>query len=168
MEPVTYKRHPDFKKLFCGTNGEIFSLNRNIFLKGSYDKDGYVSVCVSKLGKPFLKRKHKLVLETFLGYSDLTVDHLNNVKTDNRLINLEYITRSENVSRSYRTGVPNRRVCNGERATGAKLKEEDVKDIIKMGRLHKHKIMELGIVYNVSYATIFNITRNKSWKYLQR
>lgn len=168
MEAITYKRHPEFRALFCGTSGDIFSLNKSIFLKGTPDKDGYLSICVSRLGKAFSKRKHRLIMEAFVGISDLTVDHLNNVKTDNRLTNLEYVTREENVSRSYHLGASNKRVCNGERANGAKLRENEVKDIIKMGRLKKYKIMELVDLYRVSYATIFNITRNKSWRYLQR
>lgn len=42
---------------------------------------------------------HRLVLEAFIGKSDLTTDHINSIKTDNRLENLEYVSIRENQHR---------------------------------------------------------------------
>lgn len=39
---------------------------------------------------------HRLVLSAFKGVSDLEVNHINEIKTDNRLSNLEYCTSSYN------------------------------------------------------------------------
>jgi hypothetical protein len=44
---------------------------------------------------------HRLVMLTFIWYSELQVNHINHIKTDNRLENLEYCTQSENVKCSY-------------------------------------------------------------------
>lgn len=43
---------------------------------------------------------HRLVMLAFHGKSDLTVDHLNMNKQDNRLENLEYVTVVENTKRA--------------------------------------------------------------------
>ena len=59
---------------------------------------------------------HKLVATSFLGWdpekSELQIDHINEDKTDNRLVNLQIITSRKNVSRSmsnmYGTGVSKR------------------------------------------------------------
>jgi hypothetical protein len=39
---------------------------------------------------------HRLVLEAFLPMEEKEVDHINNIRTDNRLINLRWATSSEN------------------------------------------------------------------------
>ena len=45
---------------------------------------------------------HRLVLLAYKGHSELDVDHKNQVKTDNRLCNLHYVTRLENnLNRDY-------------------------------------------------------------------
>ena len=49
------------------------------------------------------ERIHRLILECFVGLSDLVVDHLNGNKQDNRLQNLEYITSKENTRRYHIT-----------------------------------------------------------------
>ena len=40
---------------------------------------------------------HRLILLAYKGESELEVDHKNQVKTDNRLCNLHYVTRQENM-----------------------------------------------------------------------
>lgn len=42
------------------------------------------------------RRIHRLVMEAFVGFSDLEVNHKNGIRADNRLGNLEYCTRSYN------------------------------------------------------------------------
>lgn len=41
---------------------------------------------------------HRLVMQTFVGFSDLVVNHINEIPYDNRLENLEYITSKENIN----------------------------------------------------------------------
>lgn len=43
---------------------------------------------------------HRLVLMTFSHVSQLDVDHINGKRKDNRLCNLEYVTKRENMCRS--------------------------------------------------------------------
>lgn len=59
---------------------------------------GYLTVALMLNGSRVTRKVHKLVALTFLGDSHgLDVNHVNGVRTDNRLTNLEYVTRSYNL-----------------------------------------------------------------------
>lgn len=73
-------------------------------LKGGTRDTGYRSVYLMINGsKGSWHSVHRLVLTTFQGPSSLTIDHLNGIKDDNRLENLEYVTYRENASRYHQT-----------------------------------------------------------------
>ena len=51
--------------------------------------------------------KHRFIFECFHGKindAKLVVDHINNIKTDNRLENLQSITQSQNLKKEHRKG----------------------------------------------------------------
>lgn len=91
--------------------GNVKSLNYNRtnkekILKPKLDK-GYLRVVLSKHGVVKTKTIHQLVAESFLGhkpnkYSGLIVDHINNIKTDNRVNNLQLTTQRNNVTKSVK------------------------------------------------------------------
>lgn len=71
-------------------------------LKKHINTHGYeaVNICVDRKWKYI--RVHRLVMLSFIGHSELDVDHINGIKSDNRLSNLEYVTERENVYRFYK------------------------------------------------------------------
>ncbi len=75
--------------------------------KPVYDKDGYKFVVLCKNGVVSSKRVHRMVCESFYGINKNKpiVNHINGVKYDNRVDNLEWCTRSENQLHAYRTGL---------------------------------------------------------------
>ena len=64
---------------------------------------GYFSVVLCKASEFKRKHVHQLVAIAFLGHipcgHNLVVDHINTIKTDNRLDNLQVITQRENLSK---------------------------------------------------------------------
>jgi hypothetical protein len=68
-------------------------------------KNGYLSVNLSFSGKVKHCLVHRLVLEAFKGKSVLHVNHINGVKNDNRLENLEYCTPRENINHAVKNGL---------------------------------------------------------------
>ena len=73
---------------------------------GCLKKSGYILITVYDLGiKKHLK--HRFIFECFHGKinnAKLVVDHINNIKTDNRLENLQLITQSQNQKKEHRKG----------------------------------------------------------------
>ena len=92
---MRYKKIDD---LIVFENGKIYKEMKNkCKLTGlTKSKNGYLIIRVK--GKRMYV--HRLVMLAFHGKSDLTVDHLNMNKQDNRLENLEYVTTVENIKRA--------------------------------------------------------------------
>ena len=82
-------------------------LQRNGFiLNPQKDGCGYLHVRLVKDRRYILYKVHQLVGAAFLGYDrknneNLVIDHLNGIKHDNRVENLEVVTRSENSKRFW-------------------------------------------------------------------
>jgi hypothetical protein len=67
------------------------------------DSYGYLRLSLTKDNKRKTKKVHQLVAIAFLNHNPsdkkYVVDHINNIKTDNRLVNLQLISQRENVSK---------------------------------------------------------------------
>lgn len=120
--------------------------------KQSNHSNGYLQTSIRN--KSFLV--HRLVLETF---SDIpngkVVNHLNGVKTDNRLINLEATTYSGNNKHAIDTGL---------RKVASKLNEAQVACIKKLLKSKKYGRAEIAKMFLVSYSAIRDIDTRKNWK----
>ena len=83
--------------------GRVKSLRYGNILNPYINSTGYKVVNLSENTKRVTKKVHSLVAECFLNHTPngykLVVDHINNVKTDNSLNNLQIITHRENCSK---------------------------------------------------------------------
>ena len=62
----------------------------------------YFSICDKKLEKPKIYYQHRFVYEVFKGPIPrcFEVDHVNEIKTDNRIKNLQILSHKQNVQKS--------------------------------------------------------------------
>ena len=104
MQEEIWKDVPSFEGLYMASNtGLVKSLKRKkeVILSAKPDKYGYCRANLTKRGARWLTSIHRIVMTTFMGPSELTIDHINMNKTDNRLENLEYVSLRENIVRSF-------------------------------------------------------------------
>jgi hypothetical protein len=133
------------------------------------NKRGYLTVAPVKSGwrqRPMMV--HRLVLETFVSPAPKeghTPNHINGIKTDNRLANLEWVTHSENIKHAYDTGLHGR--YPGSQASNAKLTEDKVAQILERIAM-RHFRKDVAKDFGVSLKAIDEIVAGNHWKHVPR
>ncbi|WJY27425.1 HNH endonuclease [Sporosarcina trichiuri] len=139
------KNGTEFKRLARG----------KILTPGVFTKCGHLSLPLGRRthGRPV----HQLVLLAFEGPcpEGMEVRHLNGDPQDNRLANLEYGTRTENILDVYRQGKRWR-----------KLSTEDVQEI-RRRLASEEAVKSIAASFEVSIVTIYNIKKGVFYGWLK-
>lgn len=92
---------------FISTNGEVRSGYTNKILKPLLKKGGYYECCLYINTKKVYLCIHRLVAQAFLPNPNnyKTVNHINGVKTDNNVKNLEWCSYQQNAIHAWKTGL---------------------------------------------------------------
>lgn len=136
-----------------------YRTRKGFILKQQQKKNGYKQICLSSndISKYFLV--HKLVAEAFLGErrNGMTINHIDNNKTNNCISNLEFVSIQENISHN---------MVNGIRIANAKLNNDIVKHIRSISNPTAQDKKDLAAKYGVSRTIIYSVMRGKAWKHV--
>ena len=148
--------------------GDIISISyqkgkMSAFLTPSKDKDGYL-LCA-------LKHKwykvHRLVAQHFLNnpLNKKNVNHINGIKSDNRVENLEWCTHKENMQHAVLNNLNG--FAKGEKSPKTKLKNDDIRKI-RFLKNNGYTSRQLAEIYNISFGSIRKIVYNERWKHIEK
>ncbi len=134
-----------------------------LVMKPSLDRYGYFKMCLRFNGENKCVTVHRLVAQTFIPNPDNKpcVNHINGIKTDCCVRNLEWVTHSENTQHAYDTNLCSnnaQRKLTNEQAH--KIREEYIKGDKTYG------VEPLARKYGVYPQTIRKIVQNKTYKYI--
>ena len=107
MDEELWREWPQDPRIMVSNMGYVVSYKRGepYPLKVSHNNGGYQMVGAGYNGRP--QYVHRMVAETWIpnpnNYEQ--VNHINGDKDDNRVENLEWVTQSENIRHSIRTGL---------------------------------------------------------------
>lgn len=141
-------------------NGYIYDVKKDMSLKTSIAKNGYLQAYIHYNDKGKMWGVHRFimfVLNPVENMEKLEVNHINGNKLDNRLCNLEWCTSSENKIHAFKIGLMTQ---SGEHNASAKLNDDQFIEICELLQ-NGEKIKNIAKKYNVSNSLIYAI-RDKS------
>jgi hypothetical protein len=149
----------EFPGYHVSNRGKVRGKRGNV-LNPSIGKRGYFIVCLSVDGKRYTKMVHQLVLKTFRPEQppDTTVDHINRNRTDNRIENLRWASKQQQIDNSE--------MPKGSKHPMSKLTENDIpkiRQLLSMG-ITQTRIAEQ---FGVAQHTVSRIKNKKEWTHVK-
>jgi hypothetical protein len=162
--------HIEKWKLINGTNemykvsddGRVFSLFSNKIRKQRFHKN-YLTVEIRINGKNKRMAVHRLVALHFIPnpLNKPETNHLNGIKTDNRVSNLEWCTGEENRIHAMNMGL----IPKGIQCIRSVFTNEDI-DNIRTLAFYGILKTDIAKTFKTNSSNIYNIVSNNIWRHL--
>jgi len=154
IEGEVWKPIPDYECLYEASNYGRIRREWDLKIMSQSFSRGYLVLGLSNSSGRKNFRAHRLVAMTFVDCDDerkIEVDHINENKLDNRVENLEWVTREENARRIYRN-------------RGKKFSPETINKIREELKKGKKLQKEIAKEFSIGESMVSDIKNNKKWK----
>jgi len=134
-------------------DGLVYSRLTGRVLSPGWQTGGYLFVALRRDGRTHNRKVHALVAEAFIGPrpSGLDVNHIDGDKRNNRVENLEYVTRRQNIHHAVELGL------RGKLSMQA---ANDIRALVAAGCTQQ----SIADQYGVHSTLVSQIVRNKVWR----
>ncbi len=134
------------------------------FMKHQNGRSGYKYVSLSKNDKRKNFLIHRLIAIHFIPNPENKpfINHINGIRTDNSIKNLEWCTHAENLQHAYDTGLHkphSKKVNRGENSSRAKITKETAMDIFNATGTQAH----IASKYGIAQSQVYRIKSKKRW-----
>ena len=150
-----WKDVPGYEGLYQASNyGRIASIRYGFKIRSIVrTTSGYLQCPFRVNNKIKVFLVHVIVANTFLSKCEgcTQVDHINNIKTDNRVDNLKWVTRSENIKNNYSRGITTLE------KQGAKGKRVEILDLEDNSLGVFNSLKEATLEFDVSHGNLSSI-----------
>lgn len=127
---------------------------------------GYLYVGLHRDGRQRTVAVHKIVAIAFMNpplNARWEINHIDGVKANCRLENLEFSTRLANIRHAWAMGLMPR----GEKRGHAKLSDDQVREIRRRHGVGGVSKTALAREIGVSFHTIFDVLAGRTWRHVQ-
>ncbi len=163
----TIKDYPDYQISNLGNVKRLGKLKSNELVRHGYYR---TTLFKNNIGKHFYI--HRLVALEFIENKEnkAQVNHINGIKTDNRVENLEWVTMSENMKHAHKNNLV--KILRGENDPKSKITENQALMILKLKKESKGKryfgLKKLCEELNINYGIACEISKGNNWKHLHK
>lgn len=150
----------------CNSQGLNMPFKDDWFLKAKkVAKDGYLACSLSYQDKAIYPKHHRLVALAFIPNPDNLpeVNHINGIKTDNRVANLEWCTHKYNMIHCIENNLRN--TARGIRIKHAKLNDQLVVDIFRMRKSGMNQT-EISLKMGCDPSDISRVLNRRTWAHV--
>ena len=152
--------------------GRIKNSETNKIKKLQDNKKGYLIVNIYFKGKQYSPKVHRLVAKAFIPNpkNKPEVNHKDGNKLNNKVSNLEWVTRKENIRHSWDNNLRKPKI--GEECNFNVYSESliiSICELLEKGYSNKEILLELNMKNNKKHLNLINdLKRRKIWKHITK